>query len=68
MAKAKQTQSTSKTSVPSAPEQQQQRRNIVTREQIAVRAYEIFVARGGQHGSDVADWLQAERELGLGRQ
>jgi Protein of unknown function (DUF2934) len=38
-----------------------------TTEQIARRAYEIFEARGGQHGRDLEDWLQAERELRLGR-
>ena len=38
-----------------------------TREQIAKRAYELFVARGGEHGHDQEDWLQAERELSLGR-
>ena len=27
------------------------------------RAYGIFLERGGQHGSDVSDWLEAEREL-----
>lgn len=30
---------------------------------IAARAYEIFLARGGQHGDDWADWLQAEAEV-----
>lgn len=34
-----------------------------TREDIARRAYEIYKARGGTHGYDIADWLQAEREL-----
>ncbi|HKT46521.1 MAG TPA: DUF2934 domain-containing protein [Candidatus Acidoferrales bacterium] len=32
-------------------------------EAIAARAYEIFVARGGEPGRDLEDWLQAEREL-----
>ena len=32
-------------------------------EQIRQRAYEICVERGGQHGSDVQDWLQAETEI-----
>ena len=32
-------------------------------EQIAARAYELFTARGYQHGHDVEDWLSAEREL-----
>jgi hypothetical protein len=31
--------------------------------EVAQRAYEIFLARGGQEGSDLDDWLQAEREL-----
>ena len=30
---------------------------------IARRAYELFEQRGGEHGHDVDDWLQAEREL-----
>ena len=38
------------------------RRDPIT-EAIALRAYELFLARGGQHGSDLEDWLQAEREL-----
>jgi hypothetical protein len=32
-------------------------------EQIQLRAYEIFEARGGTHGWDLADWFTAEREL-----
>jgi len=39
----------------------------LTHEQIASRAYEIFLARGGQHGHAEQDWAQAERELRLGR-
>lgn len=38
-----------------------------TEEQIAKRAYELFLARGSEHGHALADWLQAERELRLGR-
>ena len=34
-----------------------------TTEEIARRAYEIFVARGQGAGRDMEDWLQAEREL-----
>jgi len=30
---------------------------------VARRAYEIFQSRGGNHGSDLDDWLEAEREL-----
>ncbi len=34
-----------------------------TLDEIAERAYEIFVAGGGQHGHDVENWLEAESEL-----
>ena len=34
-----------------------------SREEIAARAYQIFQERGGQHGHDQDDWLQAEYEL-----
>lgn len=30
---------------------------------IEKRAYEIYQARGGQHGFDREDWEQAEREI-----
>ena len=42
-------------------------RHTPTHEQIARRAYELFLARGGSHGRHEDDWLQAERELKLGR-
>ena len=32
-------------------------------EAIARRAYEIYMGRGGSHGADVEDWLEAERQL-----
>ena len=32
-------------------------------EDIAVRAYQIYLERGCQHGYDVDDWMQAEYEL-----
>ena len=31
--------------------------------QIAHRAYELFLQRGGMHGHDLDDWLAAESEL-----
>jgi hypothetical protein len=34
-----------------------------TPDAIAQRAFEVYCARGGGHGQDVDDWLQAEREL-----
>ena len=33
---------------------------------IARRAYELYASRGFEHGRDVEDWIQAEREI-LGR-
>jgi len=30
---------------------------------VARRAYDLYLARGCEHGHDVEDWLQAEREL-----
>ena len=34
-----------------------------SRDEIAKRAFELFLARGRQHGHAEADWLNAEREL-----
>jgi hypothetical protein len=34
-----------------------------TGEEIELRAYQIYVERGGADGHDVDDWLQAERDL-----
>jgi hypothetical protein len=34
-----------------------------THDAIAVRAYEIFIGRGGGDGGDQDDWFSAEREL-----
>jgi hypothetical protein len=36
-------------------------------EEIRVRAYHRYLQRGGGHGSDFEDWLEAERELREGR-
>ena len=33
------------------------------RDEVAQRAYELYIARGCQHGYDLEDWLVAEREL-----
>ncbi len=32
-------------------------------DEVARRAYELYQTRGGEHGHDLDDWLQAEREL-----
>jgi hypothetical protein len=34
-----------------------------TREEIALRAYEIFLERGGAPGNELEDWTRAEGEL-----
>lgn len=36
---------------------------VISPEQIAVRAYMIWVERGYSHGGDINDWLRAEAEL-----
>lgn len=42
-------------------------RSSPSHEQIAQRAYELYLSRGGHHGHHEDDWTQAERELALGR-
>jgi hypothetical protein len=34
-----------------------------TREEVELRAYEIYIERGAQDGHDVEDWIAAEDEL-----
>jgi hypothetical protein len=33
------------------------------RDLVALRAYQIYLERGGGHGRDLEDWLQAERDV-----
>lgn len=40
----------------------------IRQEEIAKRAHEIYLRRGGAHGHDIDDWLQAEHELQQERQ
>ena len=35
----------------------------ITNEEISNRAYELYERRGGEHGRDWDDWLEAENEL-----
>jgi hypothetical protein len=35
----------------------------LSNEKIAQRAYEKWMKRGCRHGSDVQDWVEAEKEL-----
>jgi hypothetical protein len=37
--------------------------DVPTRDQIQIRAYELYLKRGGEDGRDVDDWLAAETEL-----
>jgi len=37
--------------------------NEPTHEEIAARAYEIFLKRGSAPGREIEDWLEAEKEL-----
>lgn len=46
-----------------APMKEEGSKNAPTVEEIRQRAFEIYTARGGTHGYDLDDWLQAEREL-----
>jgi hypothetical protein len=38
-------------------------KTIATREEIALRAYEIYLERSGAPGNAFEDWTRAEREL-----
>lgn len=49
-----------------APDRSDTRRDNIgddRRGRIARRAYELYLERGGSHGSDWEDWLRAEREV-----
>ena len=52
---------------PTQPETTVEERNGLVHskheQEIRIRAYEIYLQRGGQPGSELEDWLQAEREL-----
>lgn len=64
---AKSTRTTKKPSTKTAPQTQAPTDGDGDRDAIARRAYELFQARGGEHGYEIQDWLQAERELRTGR-
>jgi hypothetical protein len=54
--------------IPTQVESQTQRQGVPSLrrpspEEIRRRAFEIHIERGGIHGCDLDDWLQAEREL-----
>jgi hypothetical protein len=35
----------------------------VSSEEVARRAYDLYLSRGGGHGLDFDDWIEAERQL-----
>lgn len=37
--------------------------DLPSHDDIAARAYALYEARGGSHGDDLNDWLEAEHEL-----
>jgi Protein of unknown function (DUF2934) len=38
-------------------------KKVPTHEEIALRAFEIYLKRGGESGGELDDWLAAEKEL-----
>jgi outer membrane protein TolC len=46
-----------------APAKELPSENLSLEEQIQRRAYELYVQRGNQSGSELNDWLQAEEEI-----
>ena len=42
---------------------EQESESAPTPQQICERAFELYIQRGGMHGMDLDDWMQAEREL-----
>jgi hypothetical protein len=38
-------------------------KNHPTQEEIALRAYHIYMERGGMPGNELEDWVEAERQL-----
>jgi hypothetical protein len=47
----------------SAPEPGGARGTLVPAERIAARAFDLWLARGGEPGRELEDWFQAEAEL-----
>jgi hypothetical protein len=59
----------SKTRASASPEvkkSKQPKRQPPTQEQIALRAYQIYLERNGAPGNPLEDWVRAERELAEG--
>lgn len=54
-----------KTRESSSPTEQKPRvvKNQPTQEEISLRAYQIYLERGGIPGYELEDWMEAERQL-----
>ncbi len=46
-----------------APAKERLKERLFLEERIQRRAYEFYVQRGNQSGSELDDWLQAEEEI-----
>jgi hypothetical protein len=46
-----------------SPPRRQTATRLPTEIDIAARAYQLFIQRGGEHGRDLDDWLIAKDEL-----
>jgi hypothetical protein len=47
----------------STPQNANPAQSVITENDVRIRAYELYLERGGVPGDEVDDWLQAEREL-----
>lgn len=63
MAKKRRNDKTLATAISRSPRTRTNEPADVSDHDIAHRAYELYLARGQEHGHDLDDWLQAEREL-----
>jgi hypothetical protein len=45
------------------PAKERPKKTLPLEERIQRRAYELYVLRGNQSGSELDDWLQAEAEI-----
>ena len=61
--KAKTIGSTDSTQIGTAVEEREQLLHSTREQEIRIRAYEIYLQRGGQTGHELEDWLQAELEF-----
>ena len=59
MPTTKKTKETPRRAAPRA----QRKPKLPTESDIALRAYQLFIERGAEHGRDLDDWLVAKQEL-----